>query len=102
MSKFHVDQIATRVVQDYATDFRREELDDVNNLSRYLSLYATERILDGVTATPQRLIEVTDGGKDRGIDAVAVDPNAKLIVFTQAKWRQNGQGSFVVDESLRF
>ncbi|MGY1764023.1 AIPR family protein [Geodermatophilus sp. SYSU D00779] len=102
MSTFHVDQIATRVVQDYATKYRRDELDDVNNLSRYLSLYATERILDGIAATPQRLIEVTDGGKDRGIDAVAVDPNARLIVFTQAKWRQNGQGSLAVDESLRF
>jgi hypothetical protein len=102
MSKFHVDQIATRVQQDYAAEFERQDLDTVNNLSRYLALYATNRVLDDTATATHRMIEVTDGSKDRGIDAAAVDTSAKLIVFTQAKWRQNGQGGLAVEDSLRF
>ncbi len=102
MSKFHVDQIATRVRQGYEFDHKRKDLDEVNNLSRYLALYASDRTI-ATTATPgQRITEVTDGTKDRGIDAISVDPAGKVIVFTQSKWRQEGQGGLAVDETLRF
>jgi len=102
MSKFHVDQISARITHDFETEYKRGDLDDVNNLSRYLALYATNAVLDDTGSASHRLVEVTDGAKDRGIDAVAVDTNANLIVFTQAKWRQNGQGGLGVEESLRF
>jgi hypothetical protein len=102
MSKFHVDQISSRVKGDYAVEYERLNLDAVNNLSRYLALYATNLILDDTASATHRNVEVTDGVKDRGIDAVAVDTNAQLIVFAQAKWRQNGQGGLGVEESLRF
>lgn len=102
MSKFHVDQIATHLKSKYASEHWREDLDDVNNLSRLLGLYSLDLVLGDAPGAAQRIIEVTDGSKDRGIDAIAADPVANLLVLSQAKWRQNGSGSLDVSETLRF
>lgn len=102
MSKFHVDQIATHLKKRYAADHWRDDLDEVNNLSRLLGLYSLDLVLGDAPSAPQRIIEVTDGSKDRGIDAIAVDPVANLLVLSQSKWRQNGTGSLDVGETLRF
>ncbi|MBD4598687.1 hypothetical protein GUG53_06580, partial [Xanthomonas citri pv. citri] len=42
MSKFHVDQIATRIRELYSTDYWDANLSDVNNLSRLLARYAVD------------------------------------------------------------
>jgi hypothetical protein len=102
VSKFHVDQIATYVTNRYATEHRRPDLDEVNNLSRFLALYSIDLDLGDAPGAAQRQVEITDGGKDRGIDAIAVDPVSNVLVLTQSKWRQDGQGSLHVDEMLRF
>lgn len=102
MSKFHVDQIATYLRSRYASEHWRSDLDEVNNSSRLLGLYSLDLVLGDAPGAAQRIIEVTDGSKDRGIDAIAVDPVANLLVLSQAKWRQNGTGSLDVGETLRF
>jgi hypothetical protein len=102
MSKFHIDQIATFVTNRYAAEHQRSDLDEANNLSRFLALYSLDLDLGDAPGAAQRQIEVTDGGRDRGIDAIAVDPVSNLLVLTQSKWRQDGNASLNVSETLRF
>ena len=101
MSKFHVSQIETHIRALYQAEHWDPELDDVNNLSRLLALYAVHLTLEDAAGSGV-LVEVTDGGADRGIDAVGVDPNAKLVVFVQSKWRQDGSGSLALADALKF
>jgi hypothetical protein len=100
VSKFHVDQIATYVTNRYASDHRRPDLDEVNNLSRFLALYSINLDLGDAPGAAQRQVEITDGSKDRGIDAIAVDPVSNILVLTQSKWRQDGVSSLQVSETL--
>lgn len=102
MSKFHVDQIAARIETLFAADHGRADLDETNNLSRYLARYSLDLVLPDDPSAAQRLIEITDGQKDRGIDAIAVDPVQSLLVLSQSKWRQDGTGALDVGEVLRF
>jgi hypothetical protein len=85
VSKFHVSQIETHVRTLHEEGNWREGLDDVNNLSRLLALHAVHLVLGPADGT-QRILEITDGTKDRGIDAIGVDLTAKLVVFVQSKW----------------
>jgi len=102
MSTFHVGQIATYVTNRYAADHQRPNLDEVNNLSRFLALYGLDLDLGEGPGAAQRQVEVTDGSKDRGIDAIAVDPVSNILALTQSKWRKDGNGSLDVGETLRF
>lgn len=102
MSQFHVSQIETHIRDCYGPEHWRADLDDVNNLSRLLALHAVSVVLGAVEDHGQRIIEVTDGGGDRGIDAVGIDPATKLIILVQSKWRQDGSGSMGLDEVLKF
>jgi hypothetical protein len=102
VSRFHVDQIATYVTNRYEAEHRRPDLGEVNNLSRFLALYSLDLDLGDAPGAAQRQVEVTDGGKDRGIDAIAVDPVSNVLVLTQSKWRQDGSTSLDVSETLRF
>ncbi|WP_205695656.1 AIPR family protein [Conexibacter sp. SYSU D00693] len=101
MSQFHVSQIETHVRDLYAADHWDSNLDETNNMSRLLALHAVNLVL-GADEDAQRTIEITDGGEDRGIDAVGVDPNAKLVVFVQSKWRRDGSGSMSLADVLKF
>lgn len=102
VSKFHVDQIAAHIQSAFEGNYYESNLDSVNNLSRLLARYSLELVLpEGLSAT-QRLIEITDGGRDRGIDAIAVDPVQNVLVLSQSKWRQDGSGALDVSEVLRF
>lgn len=101
MSKFHVSQIETHVRALHEEGNWREGLDDVNNLSRLLALHAVHLVL-GPAEGAQRILEITDGTKDRGIDAIGVDLTAKLVVFVQSKWRQDGNGSMALGDVLKF
>jgi hypothetical protein len=76
-------------------------LDAANNLSRILALHAVNLTMGGVDST-DLVVEITDGGEDRGIDAVGVDSGAKLVTFVQSKWRQNGSGSMSLGDVLKF
>jgi hypothetical protein len=102
VSRFHVDQIATHVSDRYSSDHERSNLDEVNNLSRYLALHSVDLSLGDGPGMPQRIVEVTDGGQDRGIDAIGVDPVGRRLVLVQSKWRQGGTGALDVSETLRF
>lgn len=101
MSKFHVSQIETHVRGLYEANYWKPGLDDVNNLSRLLAIHAVHLTLEDADA-PGVLKEITDGESDKGIDAVGVDPTAKLVVFVQSKWRQDGTGSLALGDMLKF
>ncbi|WP_146114360.1 AIPR family protein [Microbacterium sp. MYb72] len=101
MSKFHVSQIETHVRGLYESEHWNAKLDDVANLSRLLGLHAVHLVL-GNLADGSQIIEITDGGEDRGIDAIGVDPSAKLVVLVQSKWRQDGTGSIDLGGVLKF
>ncbi|USC15518.1 AIPR family protein [Rhodococcus sp. 11-3] len=101
MSKFHVSQIETHVQSLYRSTYWEAGLDDVSNLSRLLALHAVHLVI-GPESSSQRTIEITDGTYDRGIDAVGVDPDAKLVVFVQSKWRRDGTGSMALGDVLKF
>ena len=98
MSKFHVGQIATYIRNRYEKEYGKPDLGGVNNLSRFLALYSIDLVLPEDPSASQRLIEITDGGQDRGIDAIAVDPVRKVLVLSQSKWRQNGEGGIGAQE----
>lgn len=102
MSKFHVSQIETHVRSLYEPVHWKPELDDVNNLSRLLALHAVHLVLGSDADDNTRVIEITDGAADRGIDAVGVDETAKLVVFVQSKWRRDGTGSMYLVDVLKF
>lgn len=102
MSQFHVSQIETYVRARYHQCHWAPKLDDVANLSRLLALHAVNIVLGSTEEDEHRVVEITDGSEDRGIDAVGVDPTAKLVVFVQSKWRQDGTGSMGLPDVLRF
>ncbi|HEV2859051.1 MAG TPA: AIPR family protein [Solirubrobacterales bacterium] len=101
MSKFHVSQIETHVRSLYEQPSWDFQLDDVANMSRLLALHAVHLIL-GPEDGNQRIIEITDGAEDRGIDAIGLDPTAKVVVFVQSKWRQDGTGSMSLADILKY
>ena len=102
MSQFHVNQIETHVRARYQECHWDSDLNDVANLSRLLALHAVNVVLGSTDEDEHRAVEITDGGEDRGIDAVGVDPTAKVVVFVQSKWRQDGTGSMGLPDVLRF
>lgn len=102
MSQFHVSQIETHVRQQYSDAYWVDDLDDVNNLSRLLALHSVNLLIGSADDDGQRIVEITDGAGDRGIDAVGVDQATKLIVLVQSKWRQDGAGSVTLAEVLKF
>lgn len=101
MSRFHVSQIETYVRDLYESDHWVSGLEDVNNVSRLLALWSLELML-GHADPAASLVEVTDGGEDRGIDAVGVNTVTKEVVFVQSKWRQDGTGSMALGDVLKF
>ncbi len=102
MSQFHVSQIETYIREKYQQDHWEPSLDDVNNLSRLLGFHAVNLALGSGDDDTQRIVEITDGSSDRGIDGVGIDPGTKLVVFVQSKWRQDGNGSMGLADVLRF
>ena len=70
-------------------------------MSRLLALHAVHRVL-GPEDGNQRIVEITDGTGDKGIDAVGLDPTAKVVAFVQSKWRQDGSGSMSLADVLKF
>jgi hypothetical protein len=102
VSQFHVSQIETHVRAKYQEGHWKPNLDDINNLSRLLALHAVNLVLGSTEDEAQRVVEITDGSSDRGIDGVGVDPRLKLVVFVQSKWRQDGTGSMGLADILRF
>ncbi|MBU4215400.1 MAG: AIPR family protein, partial [Actinobacteria bacterium] len=101
MSKFHVSQIETHVRGLYEKTDWDPTQDDVKNLSRVLALHAVKLVF-GDLAEGARIVEITDGEEDRGIDAIGVDEAAKLVVLVQSKWRQDGSGSMDLAGVLKF
>lgn len=83
LSKFHVSQIETHVRGLYEATEWDGSLAEVNNLSRVLALHAVQLVF-GELAEGSQIVEITDGEADRGIDAIGVDPAAKLVVMVQA------------------
>jgi hypothetical protein len=102
MSQFHVDQIKTYIREQYELEHWKSDLQEVNNLSRLLALHALKLTLESADSDDLRIVEITDGAHDRGIDAVSVDSSLKIVTFVQSKWRQNGTGSMELHEILRF
>lgn len=102
MSQFHVSQIETHIRSIYQEGHWSPILDVVHNLSRLLALHAVNLSLGSAEDNSGRVVEITDGTSDQGIDGVGVDPNGKVVVFVQSKWRQNGAGSMGLGDVLPF
>ncbi len=102
MSQFHVSQIETHLRERYKESHWRDTLSEVANLSRILAMHAVNFVLRPSSGEESRIVEITDGGSDRGIDGVGVDTEAKLVVFVQSKWRQDGTGSMGLADILKF
>lgn len=100
MSQFHVSQIETHVRSLYEADNWNADLDHSANMSRLLALHAVHLVLGGESS--ELVVEITDGSEDRGIDAVGIDAGAKVVVFVQSKWRQDGTGSMGLGDVLKF
>lgn len=77
-------------------------MDDRHNLSRLLARFAIDLNLGERARDGSSIVEITDAPDDRGIDAIAVDPVASLVVVTQAKWRDDGSGSVDLGSVLKF
>jgi hypothetical protein len=101
LSKFHVSQIETHIRGLHESSHWDSGLDEDSNLSRLLALHAVHLVL-GDLADGSQILEITDGGGDRGIDAIGVDPAAKLVVLVQSKWRKDGAGSMDLAGVLKF
>lgn len=101
MSKFHVAQIATYLKDAYPA-LHDGKLEDVNNHSRRLARHALSMSFGTQEEEDQFTLEVTDGGKDRGIDAIGVDSMTNRVVLVQSKWRQDGSGSVDLGGMLKF
>lgn len=102
MSVLHVRQIETHLRDSYSADHWEQGLDDRHNLSRLLSRYAIDLSLGERAQDGSSLVEITDSGDDRGIDAIAVDPVSSLVVVVQSKWRDDGSGSVDLGSVLKF
>ncbi len=102
MSVLHVRQIETHLRDSYSKDYWDPNLDDRHNLSRLLARFAVDLSLGERAQDGSSLIELTDSGGDRGIDAIAVDPVSSLVVVVQSKWRDDGSGSVDLGSVLKF
>jgi hypothetical protein len=102
MSVLHVRQIETHLRATYADEYWDSSLDDLHNLSRLLARFAIDLSLGERARDGSSLIEITDSGGDRGIDAIAVDPVSSLVVVVQSKWRDDGSGSVDLGSVLKF
>jgi hypothetical protein len=102
LSQFHVNQIETHIRDRHEDRHWRPDLDEVTNLSRLLALHAVSVVLGASDDDEQRVVEITDGAEDHGIDGVGVDSARKLVVFVQSKWRRDGTGSMQLADVLRF
>lgn len=102
MSQFHVNQIETKVRELYQSEYWKNQLPDVHNLSRLLGLYALSLELGVPIEDSQDQFEITDGADDRGLDAVGIDRSANVVVLVQSKWKQDGSGSLDLAGVLKF
>lgn len=102
MSTLHVRQIATFLRERFEADLWRSNLQEANNLSRLLARHSIDMAFGMQVADTPVVVEVVDGGGDRGIDAIGVDPTTNLVVLVQAKWRNDGSGSVDLAGVLKF
>lgn len=102
MSTLHVRQIGTFLRERFELELWKPNLEDSNNLSRLLAQHAVDMAFGLQVAGTPIVVEVVDGGLDRGIDAIAVDPVSNLVVLVQAKWRNDGSGSVDLAGVLKF
>ena len=102
MSELHVRQIETHLRSKYEAELWKPELEERHNLSRLLARYAVDLTLGEAASDGSALVEVTDSGQDRGIDALGIDPVTSLVVVVQSKWRHDGTGSVDLGSVLKF
>lgn len=102
MSTLHVRQIGTFLRERFEADLWKTNLPEANNLSRLLARHAIDMAFGMQVVGSPIVVEVVDGGGDRGIDAIGVDPSTNLVVLVQAKWRNDGSGSVDLAGVLKF
>jgi AIPR protein len=73
---------------------------EVARLTRGLAAFALVELMG---ADPHDAASaVTDGFKDNGIDAVAIDAEASVVYLVQSKWSQKGKGSPLLGDVHKF
>jgi hypothetical protein len=73
---------------------------DVHRLSRGLAAFALMHLVD--LQAPVAAAAITDGGQDKGIDAIEVDAENSVVYLVQSKWSQDGTGSPALGDVLKF
>lgn len=77
------------------------EADKSNSfLSRSLAALAIKILADTSVEDASRAI--TDGFGDNGIDAIYYNRNERILYIVQAKWRQDGNGSIDLADTLKY
>lgn len=102
MANLHIKHIQTFLDENFRDDHWDTKLQDHNNFSRLLGYWTTTRVLEKVSGPDSGKVYIVDGDQDKGIDAVGLDTENHIVVFTQSKWRQDGKSSLDVKEMGTF
>jgi hypothetical protein len=73
---------------------------DVHRLSRGLAAFALMHLVDLDASSAASAI--TDGGQDKGIDAIEIDAENSIVYLVQSKWSKSGTGSPALGDVLKF
>jgi hypothetical protein len=99
-----LNQIKTRITDTVAplidvSDVKAGE-EDIARLTRGLAAFVLVELMD---ASPEEAAAaVTDGFKDNGVDAVAIDAENSVVYLVQSKWSKNGKGSPAAGDIHKF
>lgn len=102
MAKLHINHIQSFLKENYSPQLWDDRLQDHNNYSRLLGYWTTSRFLEKISGPEVGSTYIVDGEQDKGIDAVGIDVENNIIVFTQSKWRQDGKKSIQLSEMTVF
>ncbi|MGB7414029.1 MAG: AIPR family protein [Thermosynechococcaceae cyanobacterium] len=107
MSIIHNRQIQSTLEKTFKSSINladyngKPEADKLNALlSRSLAAIAIKILSD--TSIEEASHSITDGYNDNGIDAVYFNRNERILYVVQAKWRQDGNGSIELGDTLKF
>lgn len=104
MGIVQLNQLKNRITETIAPHIDvsdvKPETQEVTRLTRGLGAFALVELMG---ADPKAAAAaVTDGYKDNGIDALAIDTDNSIIYLVQSKWSQNGKGSPLLGDVHKF
>jgi hypothetical protein len=107
MSIIHIRQITAFLEQVFNGEInmkdwskKAEESQQTTFLSRSLAAFSVMHLTGA--SVEDAANAVVDGGKDNGIDAIYYHKSSGILYLVQAKWKQNGSGSFSRGDLQKF